>query len=132
MRSLFIVTTAVVLLVLSAGKAPACSCAGTQVPCQAYGQASAVFVGTVIDSRTITIKNSNYERQMRAVRLTIDSPFRGVEGPEVEVLTGLGGVIADSDSCRRSNILSTRMSMRENFQPVFAAEPDPSPKLPRT
>jgi Carboxypeptidase regulatory-like domain len=91
MRRLFISTFAVALLTLSAGEALACSCAGTLTPCQAYGEASAVFVGTVIDSRTTTIKRGNYDSQRRAVRLSVDSPFRGVEGAEVEVQTGLGG-----------------------------------------
>lgn len=90
MRRLFIATSIVSLLTLSAAKAFACSCAGELVPCQAYGQASAVFVGTVIEIRTITIKRNTYETRQRAVRLSIDSPFRGVEGAEVEVQTGLG------------------------------------------
>ncbi len=90
MKSLFIATAIVGLLVVSAGKAHACSCAGSKVPCQAYGEASAVFVGTVIESRTITVKRGNYDSKTRVVRLTIDSPFRGVEGAEVEVQTGLG------------------------------------------
>lgn len=91
MKSLFIVAAIVALLAVSAGKVIACSCAGTQVPCQAYGEASAVFVGTVIESRTITVKRGNYDSKQRVVRFTIDSPFRGVEGAEVEVQTGLGG-----------------------------------------
>jgi hypothetical protein len=90
-KSLVIAATAVALLAVSAGKAWACSCAGTEVPCQAYGQASAVFVGTVIDSRTITVRHGNYDSQRLSVLLSIDSPFRGVEGAQVEVQTGLGG-----------------------------------------
>jgi Carboxypeptidase regulatory-like domain/Tissue inhibitor of metalloproteinase len=91
MRRLFIAGAAVAMLFMSAGKAVACSCAGVEVPCQAYGQASAVFVGTVIESRVVTVKRGNYDTQRRVVRLTIDSPFRGVAGAEVEVQTGLGG-----------------------------------------
>lgn len=91
MKSLFIATAIVALSAVSAGRALACSCAGTKVPCQAYGEASAVFVGTVIDSRIVTVKRGNYDNQQRVVRLAIDSPFRGVEGAEVEVQTGLGG-----------------------------------------
>jgi len=91
MKSLFIFAAMVVLLALSSAEAVACSCAGPGAPCQAYGKASAVFVGTVIDSRVIKVKRGNYDIQTRVVRLTIDSPFRGVEGAEVEVQTGLGG-----------------------------------------
>lgn len=90
MRWLFIAITVFAFGALSAGNALACSCA-ERVPCQAYGEASAVFVGTVIDSRIITIKQGNYERRRRAVRLSVDSSFRGVRGSEVEVTTGLGG-----------------------------------------
>lgn len=90
MRSFLIATSAVALLALFAAEATACSCAGELVPCQAYGQASAVFVGTVIEIRTIKLKKDKYERQERTVRLSIDSPFRGVEGAEVEVHTGFG------------------------------------------
>jgi hypothetical protein len=91
MRSFFVAIATVVLLAVSAVAAVACSCAGTQVPCQAFGEASAVFVGTVIDSSVIAVKRGDYDRKTRVVRLTIDSSFRGVEGAEVEVQTGMGG-----------------------------------------
>ncbi len=91
MKWSFIATLVITLLAFSAGEAFACDCAGTLVPCQAYGEASAVFVGTVINSRIITIKQSDYEAQRRVVRFSIDTPFRGVEDAEVEVSTGLGG-----------------------------------------
>src|SRR5881409_1090518 len=45
----------------------------------------------VIISRTLTVKNGPYPQQMRAVRISLDQIFRGVEGGEVEVLTGFGG-----------------------------------------
>lgn len=70
--------------------ARACSCAGESAPCQQYWEVTAVFIGTVIEGRLITVKEGDYEHQRRAVRLSIDEPFRGVEGAEVEVLTGLG------------------------------------------
>ena len=90
MRWLFIAITAFAFVALSAGSALACSCLES-APCQAYGEASAVFVGTVIDSRVITTKQDKYERGTRAVRLSVDTPFRGVRDPEVEVTTGMGG-----------------------------------------
>jgi hypothetical protein len=71
--------------------ARACSCAGGTAPCQEYWEASAVFIGTVIEDRLVTFKEGDRVRQTRAVRISIDEPFRGVEGAEVEVLTGLGG-----------------------------------------
>ncbi|MFN2512660.1 MAG: carboxypeptidase regulatory-like domain-containing protein [Pyrinomonadaceae bacterium] len=89
MRWLFIATVFASVM-LSAGNALACSCLES-APCQAYGEASAVFVGTVIDSRVITTKRDKYERSKRAVRLSVDTPFRGVTGSEVELTTGMGG-----------------------------------------
>ena len=71
--------------------ARACSCAGPSAPCEEYWEATAVFIGTVIEGKLVTVKESDYEHQVRAVRISIDEAFRGVEGAEVEVLTGLGG-----------------------------------------
>ena len=71
--------------------ARACSCAGESAPCQEYWEVTAVFIGTVIEGHLVTVKESGYEHQMNAVRLSIDEAFRGIEGAEVEVLTGLGG-----------------------------------------
>jgi hypothetical protein len=50
-----------------------------------------VFIGTVIEGKVVTVKEGEFEHQMNAVRLSIDEAFRGVEGAEVEVLTGRGG-----------------------------------------
>lgn len=71
--------------------ARACSCAGQSAPCQEYWEVTAVFIGTVIEGKLVTVKEGDFEHQMQAVRLSIDEAFRGVEGAEVEVLTGLGG-----------------------------------------
>lgn len=70
--------------------ARACSCAGPSAPCQEYWEATAVFIGTVIEGKLVTVKEGDYEHQQRAVRISIDEAFRGVEGAEVEVITGLG------------------------------------------
>jgi len=92
MRFRFALFIVMALLLVSAKTGYGCSCAfGGVSVCQEYWEASAVFVGTVIESRIVSVKEGNYERQMRLVRFSIVSPFRGVEGSEVEVLTGLGG-----------------------------------------
>src|SRR5438477_12450649 len=44
-----------------------------------------------INSRTVTVKEGTYPEQMRAVRISLDEIFRGLEGPEVEILTGFRG-----------------------------------------
>jgi hypothetical protein len=69
----------------------ACTCAGEGAPCQQYWEASAVFIGTVIEGREVKVKQGEFEHSMWSIRISIDEGFRGVEGAEVEVLTGLGG-----------------------------------------
>lgn len=71
--------------------ARACSCAGQSAPCEEYWEASAVFIGTVIEGRLVSVKEGDFEHQMNAVRISIDEAFRGAEGAEIEVITGLGG-----------------------------------------
>lgn len=75
-------------------QAEACLCHfGGGVVCEDFWKARAVFVGTVIESRRVIIKSGDYDRPQRLVRFSIDEGLRGVEGPEIEVYTGLG----DSD-----------------------------------
>src|SRR2546421_7281852 len=91
MKRLYIIPTLITLVLGAGAQVFACQCAGERPVCQEYWEASAVFVGTVINSRTVTVKESPYVEQMRAVRISLDESFRGVEGAEVEVLTGFGG-----------------------------------------
>ncbi|MFN2491700.1 MAG: carboxypeptidase-like regulatory domain-containing protein [Pyrinomonadaceae bacterium] len=90
MRWILVGSAVIVFWSLCANPVAACDCAGTSVPCQAYGDASAAFVGTVINSHVITLKRDGYDESRRVVRFSVDSPFRGVESAEVEVMTGLG------------------------------------------
>lgn len=91
MRRTLILIVALFIVGLCGVDARACSCAGEGTPCQEYWEATAVFIGTVIEGNLVTVKEGDFEHQTRAVRLSIDEAFRGVEGAEVEVLTGLGG-----------------------------------------
>lgn len=61
------------------------------MPCEAYWNASAVFLGTVTYQTTNTSKGKEYDFHSRVFRFTVDKAFRGVEAKEVEVLTGSGG-----------------------------------------
>jgi hypothetical protein len=82
----------IVFVLVANSSVAACDCAfGGGEVCQDYWQASAVFVGTVIESHGITVNEGNYSHEERVVRLSLDEGFRGVEGAETEVLTGLGG-----------------------------------------
>jgi hypothetical protein len=81
-----------VLLSACAAEAYGCDCAfGGGPVCQDYWKASAVFVGTVIEIKTVKVKWGEVEVPQRLVRFSLDEPFRGVQGAQVEVLTGMGG-----------------------------------------
>ena len=73
-----------------ATQAVACSCAGPQQPCEAYGDASAVFVGTVTFTTTTKVKETDFEFTKRLVRLHVDRPLRNVDTSDLEVMTGWG------------------------------------------
>lgn len=90
MKRIFVIVGVLALIGFAGTRAMGCSCGGPSAPCQEYWEVSAVFIGTVIESRLVTVKEGDYEHQQRAVRLSIDEAFRGVEGAEVELLTGLG------------------------------------------
>lgn len=68
----------------------ACQCAGPGRPCEAYGDAAAIFVGTVTFSSSIKIKDTDFEYTQRLVRLHIDRPIRNVNTSDIEVVTGWG------------------------------------------
>jgi protocatechuate 3,4-dioxygenase beta subunit len=77
-------------LIAFATQAMACQCAGELRPCEAYGKASAVFVGTVTFSTSIKVKEYGSEFTNRLVRLHVDRAIRNVDASDVEVMTGWG------------------------------------------
>jgi hypothetical protein len=60
-----------------------CSCLPPDPPCQAYGAASAVFVGLVT--------SVSFDRNNLVACFTLEQPYKGVEGTEVEVFTARSG-----------------------------------------
>lgn len=81
------------VVALSGARAAACSCEKPGPPCVEFGRASAVFVGTVASVREGERKQKpggEVEFTPRAVKFSVERTFLGVEGAEVEVLTGLG------------------------------------------
>ena len=60
-RAMKLLLTSLLFLFASATQAIACSCAGDARPCEAYGDASAIFVGTVTLSTNITVKEVGHE-----------------------------------------------------------------------
>ncbi|HEV3468120.1 MAG TPA: carboxypeptidase regulatory-like domain-containing protein [Pyrinomonadaceae bacterium] len=90
-RKLFLALLTAAAGLLSAGRASGCSCAVPGPPCQEYGRASAVFVGTVVGLQTSKRGGGRYEFAPRVFRFSVEQAFSGVEGAEVEVATGRGG-----------------------------------------
>jgi hypothetical protein len=58
-------------------------------PCQAFGEADTVFSGQVISINTQPSSDRGWSN--RIVRFLVKESFRGVNTPEVEVTTGMGG-----------------------------------------
>lgn len=96
MRSkVFLSVAALFLMLCASGRALGCSCITPGAPCQAFGSASAVFVGTVTGSgprqHRQGEKAGDVDWTPVVFRFTVLQPFLGVESAEVEVATGRGG-----------------------------------------
>jgi hypothetical protein len=68
----------------------ACSCAGSARPCEAYGDASAVFVGIVTFNKSNNVKRAGYDTTQRVVRFHVDRPIRNVKDSDIEIQTAWG------------------------------------------
>ena len=90
-RYTFCFFVALLLFSLTATEINACTCAGDRPACEAYGEASAVFVGVVTGDSTIPLKLGDHMYQQRLLSFVIDSAFRGAQGGVTEVITGMGG-----------------------------------------
>jgi hypothetical protein len=111
----FVLTLALVPLLTSI--AYACSCTGEELPCQAYWDTPAVFVGRVISfapSYEEERRTFNFELKQgsRVYRFAVEQAFRGVEGTEVEVRTSIGG-----GSCGYYFSLGKRYLVYAGFDP---------------
>lgn len=70
----------------------ACTCARRATPCESYGAAAAVFVGTVKGVRTEDRSSKNeINWGPLAFKFAVEHSYLGVDGTEVEVFTGRGG-----------------------------------------
>jgi hypothetical protein len=80
-------------LAVAADSALACSCMQSGPPCQAYFTSDAVFVGTVQGISIKKVPEPAIDRDIdrKFVRFAIDGMTRGVQGPQVELWTGMGG-----------------------------------------
>jgi hypothetical protein len=88
-----VVSLAVLTLAALPREAAACSCMPSGPPCQAYFQSDAVFVGTVrsIELRKTKLEAVDFPVDRRVVHLTVERTARGVQGADVDVVTGTGG-----------------------------------------
>ena len=72
-------------------EAAACQCAGEGKPCEEYWKASVVFAAVVTGSSTTTVTEGDNAFSQRLVHFRLDRAYKGIEGAEVQVMTGLGG-----------------------------------------
>ena len=93
MRKLILLIGSLAMLGLVTPVANACTCIGPRTPCEAYGTAAAVFVGTAIRSgkaEPLKDKSEPYGAPI-VVKFAVEQSYLGVEGTEIEVFTGFGG-----------------------------------------
>ncbi|MCM3873646.1 MAG: carboxypeptidase regulatory-like domain-containing protein [Pyrinomonadaceae bacterium] len=101
MSSKLICVLCLLFAMLCTERAAACSCgSGGPEPCEAYGRASAVFVGTVVsikqrkfDSVEVERKRADAGERLSPLVYTfaVQNSFSGMFGGEVEVGSGRGG-----------------------------------------
>src|SRR5688572_27988086 len=93
MRSVIVLLGIFIIVSLSSQTVNACSCSSKGTPCDSYGLARAVFVGTVVG-----VRENERPKQPRsepdwepiAFRFSVEQSYLGVAGTEVEVFTGRG------------------------------------------
>ncbi len=95
-RTVWCWLAALLVMLFSASSGLACDCAGAPKPCEAFWETEAIFSGTVRSQSGISVvrgEGSNkYTIQEVLVRFQLGEVFRGeLAGPEMEVVTGMGG-----------------------------------------
>lgn len=104
MRRVLVLFGIVIVFSLASRNAMACSCMNPGTPCDSYGKAAAVFVGTVTgvrDNSRPQPKDVNERRKQEdsggvdwtpmAFKFSVEQAYLGVAGSEVEIFTGRGG-----------------------------------------
>src|SRR5215217_7008112 len=94
MRSVILLLGLLTTVLLTSGNVNACTCGGTGGPCESYGSAAAVFVGTVVSARAnerVRTDRNEVDWVPKAVKFSIEQSYLGVAGTELEVFTGRGG-----------------------------------------
>ena len=95
MRSVIVLLGIFIIVSLSSQTVNACTCGGKGTPCDSYGLAAAVFVGTVVavreNERPKQTDQIDTEWEPMAYRFSVEQSYLGVAGTEIEVFTGSGG-----------------------------------------
>lgn len=94
MRYLIVVIAVVGWLMVTSSVAQACSCMTPGTPCESYGTASAVFVGTAVSVREQEKpkpEDRDTYHYRRVYKFSVEQSYLGVDGTEVEISTGGGG-----------------------------------------
>ena len=95
LKTFYLPLIAALAVLICAESARPCSCIGSGPPCQAYGNTSAVFVGTPTGVSQTTVKadrvGDQFNYPQRLFTFRVEEAFRGVEAVEVQVMTGMGG-----------------------------------------
>ncbi|MEN3329977.1 MAG: hypothetical protein V7638_4784 [Acidobacteriota bacterium] len=104
MRRVLVFFGVVIVFSLAGTNAMACSCMNPGTPCESYGKAAAVFVGTVTgvrDSEQQKAKDLTERRKQEdsgeidwtpmAYKFAVEQAYLGIPGSEVEIFTGRGG-----------------------------------------
>ena len=93
MRHLIVVLAIVGWFGVMTPAAHACTCISAPTPCEGFGWSSAVFAGTATSVRTIDMPKEGDVSQIgyrTLYRFSVDQSYLGVEGTEIEILTGMG------------------------------------------
>ena len=89
MRRVLVFLGVAIVFALAGKDAFACSCMAPGTPCEAYGKATAVFVGTVTGVRDSQVQQATDWTPL-AFKFSVEQAYLGVAGSEVEIFTGNG------------------------------------------
>lgn len=94
-RGALLALASLCVVLASAARAEACTCAGWASPCEESGEAAAVFAGTVTDVATRQRRpfdeSGEIDMAPKTVTFAVAEAFHGVAGAQAQVSTGLGG-----------------------------------------
>ena len=95
MRSLILLLGVLITFSFTSSTVTACSCGSPGSPCESFGSASAVFVGTPVsvseNQRPKEKDATKFDWNPIVVKFSVEQSYLGVSGTEIEIFTGRGG-----------------------------------------